>query len=102
MEWLRGESDDDGDLGQPVGTVAATARSGVVATAGGSVHAVAPALAPPLPFAAAPWRGFEGFGLDGKGPGAVAAELGISTNAVRIAKSRVLSRFRQDAEGLID
>ena len=33
---------------------------------------------------------------------AVAAELGISTNAVFIAKSRVLKRLRTEIEGLID
>ena len=32
----------------------------------------------------------------------VAAELGLSVNAVLIAKSRVLKRLRQKAEGLID
>jgi len=32
----------------------------------------------------------------------VAAELGISPNAVRIAKSRVLNRFRQEITGLLD
>lgn len=32
----------------------------------------------------------------------VAAELGMSANAVRIAKSRDMSRFRQEIEGLVD
>jgi RNA polymerase sigma-70 factor, ECF subfamily len=32
----------------------------------------------------------------------VAAELGISVNAVYLAKSRVLNRLRQDLEGLLD
>jgi RNA polymerase sigma-70 factor, ECF subfamily len=32
----------------------------------------------------------------------VAAELGVSVNAVYLAKSRVLSRLRQDLEGLLD
>ena len=32
----------------------------------------------------------------------VAAELGISVNAVLIAKSRVLKRLRQKIEGLVD
>jgi RNA polymerase sigma-70 factor (ECF subfamily) len=36
-------------------------------------------------------------------PGAeVAAELGITVNAVYLAKSRVLSRLRQDLDGLLD
>jgi DNA-directed RNA polymerase specialized sigma24 family protein len=32
----------------------------------------------------------------------VAAELGISVNAVLIAKSRVLQRLRQERQGLLD
>jgi RNA polymerase sigma-70 factor (ECF subfamily) len=32
----------------------------------------------------------------------VAAELGISVNAVYLAKSRILSRLRQDLDGLLD
>ena len=32
----------------------------------------------------------------------VAAELGISVNAVLLAKSRVLSRLRQEVQGLTD
>ena len=32
----------------------------------------------------------------------VAAELGLTPNAVLIAKSRVLKRLRHKAEGLID
>jgi RNA polymerase sigma-70 factor (ECF subfamily) len=35
-------------------------------------------------------------------PARVAKELGLSLNAVLVAKSRVLSRLRQEAEGLID
>jgi RNA polymerase sigma-70 factor (ECF subfamily) len=35
-------------------------------------------------------------------PAEAAAELGISVNAVLLAKSRVLSKLRQEAEGLID
>jgi len=32
----------------------------------------------------------------------VAAELGLSVNAVLLAKSRVLHRLRQELEGLVD
>jgi RNA polymerase sigma-70 factor (ECF subfamily) len=32
----------------------------------------------------------------------VAAELGLSVNAVFIAKSRVLRRLRQEMQGLVD
>ena len=40
--------------------------------------------------------------LDGKTTAEAAAELGLSNNAVVIAKSRVLSRLRQEAAGLLD
>jgi RNA polymerase sigma-70 factor (ECF subfamily) len=48
------------------------------------------------------WQAFRGLVLDGKRTAEVAADLGVTPNAVRIAKSRVLSRFRQEVEGLID
>jgi RNA polymerase sigma-70 factor (ECF subfamily) len=48
------------------------------------------------------WRAFRALTLEGKGTAEVAAELNISPNAVRIAKSRVMSRFRQEVVGLID
>ena len=48
------------------------------------------------------WRAFRGLVLEHKSTAEVAAELGISANAARIAKSRVLSRFRREAEGLIN
>jgi RNA polymerase sigma-70 factor (ECF subfamily) len=53
-------------------------------------------------FRPATWRAFHGLVLDGLPPEAVAAELGLSANAVLIAKSRVLRRLRQEAEGLLD
>jgi RNA polymerase sigma-70 factor (ECF subfamily) len=40
--------------------------------------------------------------FDEIGAAQVARELGLSLNAVLLAKSRVLSRLRQEAEGLID
>ena len=40
--------------------------------------------------------------FDEEEPAQVAAELGISVAAVWKAKSRVLGRLRQEAEGLID
>jgi RNA polymerase sigma-70 factor (ECF subfamily) len=40
--------------------------------------------------------------IDGASADIVAAELGLSLNAVLIAKSRVLSRLRRHAEGLVD
>jgi len=48
------------------------------------------------------WRAFQLLVLEGKRTAEVAAELGISANAVRIAKSRVQSRLRQEADGLIN
>jgi RNA polymerase sigma-70 factor (ECF subfamily) len=40
--------------------------------------------------------------LEGLSTQEVAERLGASANAVRIAKSRVLARFRQEIAGLID
>lgn len=48
------------------------------------------------------WRAFRGLVLEGKRTAEVAAELGMTPNAVRIAKSRVLSRFRQEIDGILD
>jgi RNA polymerase sigma-70 factor (ECF subfamily) len=48
------------------------------------------------------WRAFQLLVLEAKSSAEVSAQLGISANAVRIAKSRVLSRFRQEINGLID
>jgi RNA polymerase sigma factor (sigma-70 family) len=53
-------------------------------------------------FESSTWRAFHLLVLEGKRTAEVAAELGISPNAVRIAKSRVQSRLRQEVEGLID
>jgi RNA polymerase sigma-70 factor (ECF subfamily) len=53
-------------------------------------------------FEPATWRAFRLLVLEGRPTAAVAAELGLSSNAVRIAKSRVLRRFRQEVDGLID
>lgn len=48
------------------------------------------------------WKVFERFAVDGLSAGEVASELGISQNAVFIAKSRILRRLRQEGRGLID
>ena len=48
------------------------------------------------------WRAFQSVSLEGRSAADVAAELQISVNAVYIAKSRVLSRLRQEAEGILD
>jgi RNA polymerase sigma-70 factor (ECF subfamily) len=47
------------------------------------------------------WQAFRRVVIDGQDEETVAAELGLSVNAVFIAKSRVLSRLRREAAGLI-
>jgi RNA polymerase sigma-70 factor (ECF subfamily) len=47
-------------------------------------------------------RAFRRLTLDGASGAEVATELGLSVAAVYVAKSRVLQRIRQEAEGLID
>ena len=59
------------------------------------------ALAEPH-FARNTWTAFCRVALDGAKPDVVAAEMGISRNAVIVAKCRVLSRLRQESEGLIE
>jgi RNA polymerase sigma-70 factor, ECF subfamily len=53
-------------------------------------------------FEARTWQAFRRVVLDGCKAAAVAAELGLSVNAVLLAKSRVLHRFREEAQGLTD
>lgn len=53
-------------------------------------------------FAPKTWQAFLKVTLEGEPAEKVAADLGMSLNAVFIAKSRVLSRLRQQADGLID
>jgi RNA polymerase sigma-70 factor, ECF subfamily len=48
------------------------------------------------------WRAFRGVMLEGRTPAAVATQLGLSINAVLLAKSRVLNALRREARGLID
>jgi RNA polymerase sigma factor (sigma-70 family) len=52
-------------------------------------------------FEARTWEMFARFVLDGLSADEVAAELGTTSNAVYIAKSRVLARLRQEAGGLL-
>jgi RNA polymerase sigma-70 factor, ECF subfamily len=47
-------------------------------------------------------RAFRRVAFDGARPGDVAEELGLSVASVYAAKSRVLRRLRQEAEGLLD
>jgi RNA polymerase sigma-70 factor (ECF subfamily) len=53
-------------------------------------------------FEPATLQAFRRLALDGAAGAAVADELGMSVAAVYGAKSRVLQRIRQEAEGLID
>ncbi|HEX7378644.1 MAG TPA: sigma-70 family RNA polymerase sigma factor, partial [Pirellulales bacterium] len=48
------------------------------------------------------WRACWYCVVEGRAVAEVAAELGISRNAVYVAKSRVLRRLRQELEGLLD
>lgn len=53
-------------------------------------------------FSAETWSAFERIVVEGRTASEVGAELGMSVNAVYIAKSRVLTRLRQEAAGLVD
>jgi len=53
-------------------------------------------------FKSTSWQAFQRLTLDGVKPAEVAKELGISLNAVFIAKSRVMRRLRQEMQGLSD
>jgi RNA polymerase sigma-70 factor, ECF subfamily len=55
-----------------------------------------------LEFKPATWRAFERQVQDGQPASEVAEALGLSVNAVLIAKSRVLKRLREKAAGLVD
>ena len=48
------------------------------------------------------WQAFRRVVLDGKDEETVAVELGISVNAVFIAKSRVLAKLRREAQDLLE
>jgi RNA polymerase sigma-70 factor (ECF subfamily) len=48
------------------------------------------------------WRAFRDVTVEGRRAAEVAAELGLSVNAVYIAKSRVMARLQQELAGLID
>jgi RNA polymerase sigma-70 factor (ECF subfamily) len=52
-------------------------------------------------FKPATWAAFRRLVLDQAAPSVVAAELGLTINAVCIAKSRVLARLREEFEGLL-
>lgn len=53
-------------------------------------------------FAPMTWAAFRRTAVDGLSPAAAAAELGLSTNSVYLARSRVLRRLRETLAGLLD
>jgi RNA polymerase sigma-70 factor (ECF subfamily) len=53
-------------------------------------------------FQAATWKAFWECTVNSRPAAEVAAELGLSENAVYLAKGRVLRRLRQELEGLLD
>jgi RNA polymerase sigma-70 factor, ECF subfamily len=65
-------------------------------------HVVEKRLAVVQPdFTPTTWEAFRQFGVDGVPAGRVAEELGITENAVILAKSRVLKRLREEAGDLL-
>ncbi len=48
------------------------------------------------------WRAFQRHALDGVPAAVVAVELGMSANAVHIARSRILNRLRAEARDFLD
>lgn len=53
-------------------------------------------------FTAPTWQAFRRVAVEGARPAQAATELGVSVNAVLLAKSRVLKRLRDAGRGLID
>lgn len=50
----------------------------------------------------ATWEAFRLFAIEGRPAAEVAAQTGLTENAIMLAKSRLLKRLRQEAAGLID
>jgi RNA polymerase sigma-70 factor (ECF subfamily) len=53
-------------------------------------------------FEPATWEAFTRFALQGQPAAAVAAELGMTENAVLLGKSRILKRLREEAGEILD
>ncbi len=53
-------------------------------------------------FEPATWKAWSGFVVEGRPAKEVAAELGLSVNAVYLAKGRVLGRLREELAGLME
>ena len=48
------------------------------------------------------WKAFQRYVIEERDAAATAAELGVSVGTVYAAKSRVLTRLRQELHGLLD
>lgn len=48
------------------------------------------------------WDAFRRTVLEGQNTAVVAVELGLTPNAVRIARSRILARLREEGEGFVE
>ncbi len=53
-------------------------------------------------FAPATWKAFRGVVVEGRPAAKVASELGLTANAVYLARARVLRRLREELTGLLD
>jgi RNA polymerase sigma-70 factor (ECF subfamily) len=53
-------------------------------------------------FSESTWTAFTRVMVEGRSPADVAAELSISVNAVFLARHRVLTRLRQELDGLLE
>jgi RNA polymerase sigma-70 factor (ECF subfamily) len=53
-------------------------------------------------FEPATWRACWEYAIEGRPAAEVAAELGLTVNAVHLAKSRVFRRLREELRGLLD
>jgi RNA polymerase sigma-70 factor (ECF subfamily) len=53
-------------------------------------------------FAEHTWQAFWATAIDGRPADAVAAELGVTRNAVYLARARVLARLRVELDGMLD
>ena len=53
-------------------------------------------------FSETTWTAFTRVMVEGRSPADVAAELGMSVNAVFLARHRVLTRLRQELDGLLE
>jgi len=65
-------------------------------------HAVRAMRVVECDFTPATWSAFRGQVIDGTPPAQVAAELGLSLNAVILAKGRVMKRLREALAGLVE